>query len=77
MYCLHTTGFGNDFEFDDSLALPRPRSCCHNNVYHPVIRVDYTPPIAGMFVAPYLRAFVKEMTTRHPMTITRILFLWS
>jgi len=55
-----STGFGSEVEF----PLPCPRSCCHNTVYHPVIRVDYTPPIAGMFVPPYLRAFVKEMTTQ-------------
>lgn len=59
MICIYiSTGFGNELEF----PLPCPTRCCHT-VYHPVIRVDYTPPIAGMFVPPYLKAFVKEMTT--------------
>lgn len=66
LFCNHnfhvnqylSTGFGNELEF----PLPCPTRCCHT-VYHPVIRVDYTPPIAGMFVPSYLKAFVKEMTT--------------
>lgn len=51
--------FGNEDEFD---AFPRPRSSGHN-VYSPLFRIDYIPPIAGMFVPPYLKAFVEEMTT--------------
>ena len=55
-----STGFGNELEFDDSF--PCPRSCSHT-VYSPLFRIDYIPPIAGMFISPYLKAFVEEMTT--------------